>query len=216
MTRRNFLRLSAWFAGSIALPDLFTAVASAGGQPVPNSTIDVVTDIEKYIAHLRHPGVAPDSATAALFNTDPPSELDVFLDRADEVFRAAPSVDCLCFNNTTGWVLGWRLDAERLAACPHLALILTLGFIFCQLGPEGVRTLAASAYFKGINRLAIGVDRIGDEGSSRPGCVTVPDQLDRVVAGWQSHRPGRAWRPDRITSPGATAAARLHMQPHWR
>ncbi len=169
LNRRQFMRLSALVAGSLTFADLLAAEGRSGLPhfDTTNGWLFLETEIALYgdvvEQHLVHQsgGAAP---TISL--TDPPCPFDIFFDRSAEVFRAVSSLESLGFNNYAGTVFGMRVDAARLAACPQLARVRNLAFIYANLGGDGLRALAASPYLSELRCLCIYdlANPIGDEG----------------------------------------------------
>lgn len=103
---------------------LFSFMRKPDAKPVPDKSLNGKTDVSDLlnVAAQALPQLVSDKPSKQFkgWDVDPPSKFDEFLDRAEEVFRSAPSVESICFNNFAGTTMGWGLDAKRLADCPQL------------------------------------------------------------------------------------------------
>src|SRR5262249_46627104 len=167
LSRRDFFRLSAALLGGAALADVLPAAGSAGA-PVRAAATDSLTLENDLSGWLDLYWQARDQVARGLHvpMPEPAPPFAEFFDRGEEVFRNAPGLRAVAFNNAAGGVVGSRLDVARLAAWPHLARIETLTFLGCGLGPEGLRLLAAPPYVATLRRLVIRRDALFDEGAA--------------------------------------------------
>jgi hypothetical protein len=167
VSRRDFFRLSAALLGGAALSDVLQAAGPAV-PPVQAAATDALTLANDLSGWLDLFWQAHDQRAQGL-NVPLPEPAPPFaelFERGEEVFRSAPGLRELAFNNAPGRVVGVRLDVARLAAWPPLARVESLTFLGCGLGPEGLRVLAASPYVGNLRRLVIMRDDLFDEGAA--------------------------------------------------
>jgi Ran GTPase-activating protein (RanGAP) involved in mRNA processing and transport len=167
ISRRDFFRLSAALLGGAALADVLPAAGPAV-PPVQGAATDALTLENDLSGWLDLFWRARDQRARGLDVPlpEPAPPFAEFFERGEEVFRSAPGLRALAFNNAPGGVVGVRLDVARLTAWPHLARIESLTFLGCGLGPEGLRVLAASPHVGNLRRLVIMRDDLFDEGAA--------------------------------------------------
>ena len=69
------------------------------------------------------------------------TDFRLFPGRAEALFRAAPTLCGIEFNNDGNAVVGARIDAEALAGSPHLERLTRLSLYRCNAGSAGLRRL---------------------------------------------------------------------------
>ncbi len=169
LNRRDFFSLSAILAGSVVVGDLLQTV-SATGSNAEALTLEFDTGawLTESAARMEAEGVSEFTSSF-----EPENPYTLFLDQADDIFRAGPKLRILTINNLQSRMFGLRLDVRRLAACPHLAQLHTLNLVGCFLEPEDIRILGNSPYLSGLRRLVIWLDDIGDDGARALAAVPV-------------------------------------------
>jgi uncharacterized protein (TIGR02996 family) len=92
-------------------------------------------------------------------------DFDLLLVRGDALFRAAPALQEVAFQNAVSSLAGCRLDAGRLAATPYLSRLTALTLFRCDIRAEGAGALADSAHVARLTRLLVLKDPLGDAGA---------------------------------------------------
>ena len=121
----------------------------------------------EWLGELTALGVDPEGVTLARGMVEEVTlqDFSVFFDRAEALFRAAPALGEIVFQNVVDVVTGVRLDAPRLAGSPYLARLAGLGFYWCGLGAEGAASLARSPHLARLRWLIVFHDTLGDAGA---------------------------------------------------
>src|SRR6266508_3101435 len=144
LSRREVLRWGAVAAAGVVvgtpLPDLLARAAQVlpGSEILPDNSLWLSTDIVGLLER-----VAEDEERSMREGTPrrqvvlPEDALTLFLDRAEEIFRAAPDLHELYVFNATAVSFGYRPDVERLAASPYLGRLTSLTLVYCNAGAEG-------------------------------------------------------------------------------
>jgi hypothetical protein len=108
-------------------------------------------------------------------------DFDLFLDNAEAIFEACPSLTSITFNNAVNVVTGSRLDVQRLAGSANLTGLRSIRFLSCALGPDGITVLANSPHFRAIKCLTVAQDAIQDQGAAGIGAGAGLSELGSLM-----------------------------------
>src|SRR5262249_19542403 len=138
LSRRDFFQ---WVIGGAAaaaatpLPDLLARMAEPlpVGEVLGDDGLYLSVDLVGFLRRAEEEEERrPRPGYGARPVPPPACPLGQFLDRAEEIFRAAPDLCELYVDNTSGQPIGHRPDIERLAASPYLGRLTTLDLNGCN------------------------------------------------------------------------------------